>query len=406
MARWVSCGEAITMASTRVRDQRAPVVRSRGQSRKPCGSVRPRRPCWRRPSPAGAAAACRTPRPRRPSRPHGPCPCSRRRRSRCRCPAWPFTIRKIRLQPVAKDISSSNGMPQRALRERHCRAGAMARNWPIALSRKRFLVIGRAGMDLYPDPPGTRTEDATDFVGTWRLLCQHRVALARQGMDRPRCSPACRMMPSGASVSINSTAMGSTGRHVRPWAARRATPSRCRRRGRGSSIGDLPQRRGRFPDDARGCGGSRLCRLLGARHHGHRAGGRAVAQRAFLAFDLARRRGCRWCSTSITAPTAGLGGKEAAEVCGRAAALCDIVVGNDEEFGVLAGRRQRLEPGARSGPAGAQHCRLQDGRAGRDHHAAGATIRTGIYPTRALKPTGAGDAFLGALLAARAAGRP
>ena len=32
------------------------------------------------------------------------------------------------------------------------------------LSRKSFLVIGRAGMDFYPDPPGTRSEDATHFV--------------------------------------------------------------------------------------------------------------------------------------------------------------------------------------------------------------------------------------------------
>jgi 5-dehydro-2-deoxygluconokinase len=31
-------------------------------------------------------------------------------------------------------------------------------------------------------------------------------------------------------------------------------------------------------------------------------------------------------------------------------------------------------------------------------------VRTGVYPVRALKPTGAGDAFLGSLLAARAAG--
>ncbi|PKP62772.1 MAG: permease, partial [Alphaproteobacteria bacterium HGW-Alphaproteobacteria-8] len=27
----------------------------------------------------------------------------------------------------------------------------------------RFVIIGRAGMDFYPDPPGVRTEDATHF---------------------------------------------------------------------------------------------------------------------------------------------------------------------------------------------------------------------------------------------------
>ena len=28
----------------------------------------------------------------------------------------------------------------------------------------RFLVLGRAGMDLYADPPGTRMEDARQFT--------------------------------------------------------------------------------------------------------------------------------------------------------------------------------------------------------------------------------------------------
>jgi 5-dehydro-2-deoxygluconokinase len=31
------------------------------------------------------------------------------------------------------------------------------------LSDNSFVIIGRAGMDLYPDPPGTKTEEATQF---------------------------------------------------------------------------------------------------------------------------------------------------------------------------------------------------------------------------------------------------
>ena len=31
-------------------------------------------------------------------------------------------------------------------------------------ARYDAIVIGRAGMDLYPDPPGTRTDEATRFV--------------------------------------------------------------------------------------------------------------------------------------------------------------------------------------------------------------------------------------------------
>ena len=32
------------------------------------------------------------------------------------------------------------------------------------LAGNSFLVIGRAGMDLYADPPGTRIEEATRFT--------------------------------------------------------------------------------------------------------------------------------------------------------------------------------------------------------------------------------------------------
>lgn len=30
-------------------------------------------------------------------------------------------------------------------------------------SQLRFIVIGRAGMDLYPEPAGTKTAEATQF---------------------------------------------------------------------------------------------------------------------------------------------------------------------------------------------------------------------------------------------------
>ena len=32
------------------------------------------------------------------------------------------------------------------------------------IKKNNFLLIGRAGIDIYPDPPGTKTEQATNFV--------------------------------------------------------------------------------------------------------------------------------------------------------------------------------------------------------------------------------------------------
>jgi len=35
-----------------------------------------------------------------------------------------------------------------------------------SLASNQFVVIGRAGMDFYPEPPGTKTEDATQFYAS------------------------------------------------------------------------------------------------------------------------------------------------------------------------------------------------------------------------------------------------
>ena len=32
------------------------------------------------------------------------------------------------------------------------------------IKENNFLIIGRAGVDIYPDPPGTKIENATHFV--------------------------------------------------------------------------------------------------------------------------------------------------------------------------------------------------------------------------------------------------
>ena len=52
----------------------------------------------------------------------------------------------------------------------------------ILLRRNNFLVIGRAGMDLYADPPGMEIENATSFTSTLGGSAANiAVAVSRQG---------------------------------------------------------------------------------------------------------------------------------------------------------------------------------------------------------------------------------
>jgi 5-dehydro-2-deoxygluconokinase len=97
----------------------------------------------------------------------------------------------------------------------------------------------------------------------------------------------------------------------------------------------------------------------------------------------------------------------AARTCAQAAALCEMVVGNDEEFDVLAGGGARGYDAARQLAATTAAIVIYKmGSRGSVTFHAGQVHNIGVYPVTALKPVGAGDAFLGSVLAALAQQRP
>jgi 5-dehydro-2-deoxygluconokinase len=98
---------------------------------------------------------------------------------------------------------------------------------------------------------------------------------------------------------------------------------------------------------------------------------------------------------------------EATAINRDAARRCDIVVGNDVEFGLLAGCPEDGLAKARALVAeGTAIAVYKMGERGAVTLTRAGEVATGIYRTKALKPTGAGDAFMGGFLAALATGRP
>jgi hypothetical protein len=76
--------------------------------------------------------------------------------------------------------------------------------------------------------------------------------------------------------------------------------------------------------------------------------------------------------------------------------MCDVIVGNDVEFGFMAGDYDKGLDKARELVAERRpDRRLQDGREGRDHDHGEGEITHRHLPHEALKPTGAGDSFMG-----------
>ena len=275
------------------------------------------------------------------------------------------------------------------------------------LMGKRFLVLGRAGMDLYPDPPGTRTQDAVQFFACLGGSSGNiAAALARQG----------------AQVSlISKVSDDAIGRFTRAELAKYGIDDRYVSTALGDARTTLAFAETRVEDHQsvlyrNGAADFALnledvAAVEFAAFDALIATGTALAVEpsrgaTLRAFDLARAAGVPVILDIDYRPYSWTSGDEAAAVYAAAAGLCDVVIGNDVEFGVLAGSAAKGLAQAREIAANsAQIVVYKMGEDGAVTFAGGAEHRTGIYPVTALKPTGAGDAFMGSFICALADGR-
>ena len=274
------------------------------------------------------------------------------------------------------------------------------------LKGKRFLVLGRAGMDLYPDPPGTRTQDAVQFFACLGGSSGNiAAALARQG----------------ARVSlIAKLSDDAIGRFTRAELAKYGIDDAYVGMASGDARTTLAFAETRVQDHQsvlyrNGAADFSLCvddvaAVDFAAFDALIATGTALAVEpsrgaTLRAFDLARAAGVPVILDIDYRPYSWRSADEAAAVYAGAAALCDVVIGNDVEFGVLAGSVAKgLARAQEIAASSAQIVVYKMGEDGAVTFAGGVEHRTGVYPVKALKPTGAGDAFMGSFICALANG--
>ncbi|MEO1639915.1 MAG: 5-dehydro-2-deoxygluconokinase [Pseudomonadota bacterium] len=126
----------------------------------------------------------------------------------------------------------------------------------------------------------------------------------------------------------------------------------------------------------------------------------------FAAFDRAKAAGLPIIFDVDYRPYSWPSPQVAEEVLSRAAAASDMIVGNDEEFGFMAGG---IEKGLAKAKALAETTAslvvYKMGEKGAVTFAGDEEIKTGIWPVDALKPTGAGDSFIAGLVTGLAEGQ-
>jgi 5-dehydro-2-deoxygluconokinase len=274
------------------------------------------------------------------------------------------------------------------------------------IKANNFLVIGRAGMDFFADPPGTATEDAEVFHA------------GLGGSSANIAAGVCKL--GGQAALVTRVSDDSVGRycvnqlkrygvdatHVTPVGGE-ARNSLAVYESRIEDHQSVIYRNGAADfemnsDDVSAVNYAQYGALITA---GTVFAAEPSRSATFHAFDLAKKAGLPIIFDVDYRPYSWPSAQEASDVLTRAAAACDMIVGNDEEFGFMAGDITKgLGMARKLSQASATMVIYKMGPKGAITFVNGEEIRTGIYPVDALKPTGAGDSFMAGLMTSIAGG--
>ncbi|MGC9270825.1 PfkB family carbohydrate kinase [Acidiphilium sp.] len=273
-------------------------------------------------------------------------------------------------------------------------------------SRVRFVVVGRVGMDLYADPPETRIDHAERYVAAVGGSAGNiAVALARQGI-------AAELVTCVSNDAIGRFCLaelfryGVDTRHVSliddgyrtSLAITETVKQDCqtvfyRNRPADLALTEANIRDIDLSDVAALVVTGTAFAAEPSRSAVNVAMRRARAAGAHVILDI-DYRSASWATY-----------EEAAQICRDAALSADIVVGNDTEFGLLAGSQLLGTKFAEDlVKRGALFTIYKQGADGSITYTGETSFKTPIFPVAALKPTGAGDGFMAGLLAGLAQG--
>lgn len=275
------------------------------------------------------------------------------------------------------------------------------------IRKKAFLVVGRVGMDLSPEPAGTGIEDATQMmVAMGGSSANIAAGLVKFGA---RAALVTRVSDDAVGrYCVNQLqAYGVDATHVRPIAGEFRN-SLALYETRVADHNSVIYRNGAADfqmsvADVEAVDYSQFGALITA---GTVFAAEPSRTAAFRTFELARAAGLPVIFDVDYRPYSWPSPQVAEEVLSRAGALSDVIVANDEEFGFMAGGIDKgLDKARALAETTASIVVYKMGAEGAITFAQGTETRTGIYTVEALKPTGAGDSFMAGFLAGLGEGR-
>ncbi len=264
-----------------------------------------------------------------------------------------------------------------------------------------FLILGRAGMDLYADPSGTEIERAEKFTTALGGSAANTAAgITRMGGNATLISAVSNDAVGRFTLNklkdhrISATYVSVvSGEPRNSLAVVESRSENCQSVIYRNNAADFQL--GMHALDFNGIGaliitGTALA-VSPSREATFAMMGQAQAANIPIVLDVDYR------------PYSWTSAEDAATTCLAAARMCSIVVGNDEEFDVMA-KGAGLELAATLAKETAKIVVYKMGPLGSVTFAGNQKFETPIFKVKALKPTGAGDSFLAAFVTSLASG--
>ena len=274
------------------------------------------------------------------------------------------------------------------------------------IAQKNFVILGRAGMDMFAHPPGVKSEDAEVFhadlggssaniaVGLCKFGCTASLVTS---VSDDAVGRFCinKLNQYGVETGYVASVGGEARNSLAVYESCIDDFQNVIYRNGAADFQVTEEDMARV--DFRPFGALVTAGTVFAAEPSRSA--------TFAAFETARARGLPVIFDIDYRPYSWPSPEVAANVLSRAGAASDMIVGNDEEFGFMAGDMAKgLEKAQALADSGTAIVIYKMGEKGAVTLAGGREIHTGIYPVQAVKPNGAGDSFMAGLLSGIAEG--
>ena len=269
------------------------------------------------------------------------------------------------------------------------------------IQQNNFLLIGRAGVDIYPDPPGTKTENAKNYV------THLGGSSANMGVQLTKHGGICSLLTRVSNDALGKFVLNQLYYYgvKKNLVKFEDNESRISFAIVESTLEDHQSIIYRHKaadlflnknDIEQANIENYKCILI----TGTSLAAEPSRSSVLYALEIAKKNNIPVIMDIDYRPYTWESVSKAKEIYNIAAINCSGIIGNDDEFAVLSGNYKEGLDYAKKLSSNTDLVIYKMGEKGSITYANNKEINKGIYPVKPLKPTGAGDAFMGSLIGA------